>query len=145
MATSKCRDCDGEMLWATKEETGTGVPLEPNPRPDGNYVLIALQEGGKPLVRYVKHGETLDPGALRYIAHPKVCSKRPNQAPAARPAAPPRAKQGLGQVNRMMKDALHGEDDYGGNMPGRGRGPRGSRRTGGRRDGLKGSQRKRRD
>ena len=137
MAKAKCRDCDGEMMWADKEEGG-GVPLEPGHNPKGNYVLVRLEPGSKPLVRYVKHGEVLSAQAVRYVAHPKVCPKR-DQAP---PSRQPKPRPAVGHhVNKMIAEALHGgADDYA--SPRRGGG---SRRTGGRQNGLKGSQRKRKD
>lgn len=60
------------MLWATVEPSCKRLPLDPEPVDDGNLVLVVLEPGGVPIVRYVRKGE--DTGiAPRYVAHFTTC------------------------------------------------------------------------
>lgn len=39
METSSCRSCGKPMLWARTAATGSLIPLDPDPVPDGNLIL----------------------------------------------------------------------------------------------------------
>lgn len=69
----RCRGCGGPMRWAQNETTGRRVPIDPDPVPDGNLVLVALRPGATPLVRYLRKHEPVAPTSPRYVSHFATC------------------------------------------------------------------------
>jgi len=66
-----CRSCKAPILWATTKN-GESIPLDPDPTPDGNLILMA---SGVALVRAKTDQSTL-PGfddAPRYVSHFSTC------------------------------------------------------------------------
>ena len=72
---SKCRSCGAEVTWATTD-AGKGIPLDPEPRQDGNLVIVGDDHFGTPRVRLDRPDD--NQGALfgpseRYVSHFVTC------------------------------------------------------------------------
>lgn len=91
---ARCRSCNAAVVWAHTEK-GKAMPLDPEPRPDGN---IRMQtEAGEQIAYYDKKSETeslFDTGP-RYVSHFATCPEsrewRKEGAPEVKPRA---AKRG---------------------------------------------------
>jgi len=70
--SEQCRSCGKEIIWVRTAATGALMPLDPDPAPDGNVVLV----DGK---AHVMSGELFDPvlEGSRYKSHFATC---PNAA-----------------------------------------------------------------
>lgn len=56
----ECRSCGAPIEWAQTEKGGKKMPLDFDPKPGGNVVVIGHQAGDygmTPVARYVKNGE----------------------------------------------------------------------------------------
>lgn len=77
---SACRSCDAPVVWV-RTTAGRTMPLDPNPRPDGNIAKTGKQVQGRygdmvPQVRYVEISSQLpglDDGDDRYVSHFATC------------------------------------------------------------------------
>jgi hypothetical protein len=69
-AITRIRRCSlcGYAVWYAQTTRGKWVSIDPNPVTFGNLTYV---EGGK--VRYIREGEALPPGTLRYMAHRSTC------------------------------------------------------------------------
>ena len=67
---ARCRTCTREILWALTER-GKPIPIDPEPRPDGNIVLGGFG-GVEDRVAHVLGAEetTSEP---RYVSHFATC------------------------------------------------------------------------
>lgn len=71
--TGTCRGCQGPMLWALTDK-GKGIPLDPDSVPDGNLVAAGEPAAdGRMVVRYIRKGEELPEGTLRFKSHFATC------------------------------------------------------------------------
>lgn len=71
----ECRSCHAPMLWG-RLSSGKPVPLDAEPRPDGNIVASAsavLFPTGDFEVRYLHDDETVPDGTPRYVTHFVSC------------------------------------------------------------------------
>jgi hypothetical protein len=84
---ASCRSCKAEIRWAFTEQ-GKRMPLDVDPREDGNLIVVGRREGedgAVPIVRSLKKGEgdlTLFEPPLRYVSHFATC---PDAAQHRRP------------------------------------------------------------
>ena len=69
-----CRSCDAPIFWAVTT-TGKTMPVDAEPVPDGNVVLVE-QEGDwtQPMVRVLGKDESTDED--RYVSHFVTCPQR---------------------------------------------------------------------
>lgn len=65
---SRCRSCDAPIRWA-RTEAGKSMPLDPNPVPDGNVVLLDDDRV------HVLHADESADGAPTYVSHFATCPK----------------------------------------------------------------------
>lgn len=69
-----CRGCGAPMVWGRNIDTGKGVPLDPDPTPDGNLVRVDDATYGREIpVRFVRKNEQLAADAQRYVSHFSTC------------------------------------------------------------------------
>ena len=71
MSTSRCKACGNPILWARVTATGKMMPVDPEPRPDGN---IELTRGRTP--EATVHGQSplgVDPDLTLYVSHFVTC------------------------------------------------------------------------
>lgn len=65
-----CRACGAPIRWAITTAKGRRIPLDPEPRPDGNLHLDYY-------VDYIaKDDPAPPPASQRYVAHFATCPKR---------------------------------------------------------------------
>jgi hypothetical protein len=69
---STCRGCGQEIVFA-RLPSGKQIPLDPDPRPDGNVVLAVLAPGQEMQVRVLRKGEEVPELAPRYVSHFSTC------------------------------------------------------------------------
>lgn len=48
-ATAKCKSCDAPIHWVLSASTGSRMPLDAKPNPEGN-IWVDHWEGGSPVV-----------------------------------------------------------------------------------------------
>ena len=74
--TGRCKaaECGAELLWAVSLTKGNGLPLDVDPVPDGNLLIDHYRDDGRPVVRNIAKGETVDPNTARYRAHFTSCT-----------------------------------------------------------------------
>ena len=65
-----CSSCGAKILWALTEK-GARIPVDPDPRLDGNLLLYRRPDGSL-LARYLS-GESAPPGQRRYVSHFVTC------------------------------------------------------------------------
>lgn len=76
---SRCRSCDADIVWVTLP-SGKHCPLDPQPVPGGNVVLVGPRDaGGEQQARTLSRDELSGDGwqGARYVTHFKTC---PNAA-----------------------------------------------------------------
>lgn len=72
---STCRSCGAAVQWGRIEPSGKAVPLDPEPQPDGNLIVVRATYDARgnlaPVVRVVKG----DPGpdVQRFVSHFVTC------------------------------------------------------------------------
>lgn len=66
---SACRSCGASIVWSVSATTGKRVPLDAEPRPDGNIELD--DDGGT--ARYVDPDQPSLDGRPRYVSHFASC------------------------------------------------------------------------
>lgn len=66
--SDRCRSCRAPILWAVTEK-GRRIPLDPEPRADGNLVLH-VQAMGSPLAVFAGSGHV----GIRYVSHFATCA-----------------------------------------------------------------------
>jgi hypothetical protein len=71
-----CKSCEQPIRWV-KTEQGQPMPLDPEPRPDGNIVLRRLAFEGPLIAHYLAAGEEPAADEERYVSHFATC---PNAA-----------------------------------------------------------------
>src|SRR3972149_2281009 len=67
----RCRSCDAPIYWAQTVSSGKAMPVDAEPVPDGNVVLLDC--GGTVIARVLGRGETPPPGAVLRRAHHSTC------------------------------------------------------------------------
>lgn len=85
-AAVRCQRCPARVVWVKTEARGKSMPLDPDPHPEGNVVLVPLPQSRHWAAR-VLPPEQLPPadGAPAYLSHfvtcpggrPKVAKERP--------------------------------------------------------------------
>jgi hypothetical protein len=65
--SDRCRSCGAPIRWA-RTAKGTAVPLNPEPAPNGNVVLM-----GDGTVTYLGRGQAPPEGTLRWTSHFASC------------------------------------------------------------------------
>lgn len=65
MQTTPCRACGAPMIWTVTAINGKAIPLDAEPVPEGNIVII---DG-----RAVVTTEPAAVGELRYVSHFATC------------------------------------------------------------------------
>lgn len=70
---SVCRSCKAPLLWARTEATGKAIPLDAEPHPDGNVIIV--REGARDVARVLGPLEVaaLDPSMERFMPHFQSC------------------------------------------------------------------------
>jgi len=66
---SYCRSCDAPVFWV-RTETDRSMPLDVEPRDDGNLALEPCPDGE---IRAVPFSPLLHPTQLRYVSHFATC------------------------------------------------------------------------
>lgn len=56
---SVCRSCEREIVWAETSTTRSRIPLDPQPVPEGNVVLVPSSVEDAPATAFVLGGEAL--------------------------------------------------------------------------------------
>jgi len=72
-----CGYCGAPVRWAVVEASGKRMPLDPDPRSDGNVVIVRHDRQQTPTVRVLRKGEA--PPALAYRPHMATCPRRPKR------------------------------------------------------------------
>lgn len=73
MRVTQCRSCKAAVVWAATE-ADKAMPVDAEPREDGNIVLDFIDEQARPRARYLVDGQlSLDVGAARYVSHFVTC------------------------------------------------------------------------
>lgn len=91
---SNCTSCNRPITWAVAQASGKSVPLDPTPIPDGNVVRVGADEQNRPIVVFLKKGETsTNP---RYRSHFTTCPaaqrhRKPKQPARVKVEKPPPA------------------------------------------------------
>jgi hypothetical protein len=67
----RCRSCGAEIIWATNDHTGGGIPVDAEPVADGNITLDL--SGPKVLAHVLRKGEDVAEGTARYVSHFVTC------------------------------------------------------------------------
>jgi len=83
-----CGSCHAPIRWALTL-AGKPIPLDPDPRPDGNLVVIETADwNGLPLARPAELGDP--PDGPRYVTHFATCPDADtHRRPVDRPAMTP--------------------------------------------------------
>lgn len=83
---STCRSCGAAVVWARAEGSGKALPLDPEPGPGGNLVVVGHETGrygdSVPVVRSVPRS-----GEPAYVAHFVTCPHASEHRRARRGAA----------------------------------------------------------
>lgn len=78
---ASCRSCRQRIVWAVVRASGKRIPLDPEPRGDGNLAVIGATDTGVPAITYLRGGTPPmgdDPvDADRFATHFATC---PNAA-----------------------------------------------------------------
>lgn len=80
----ECRDC-GNPIRFVQLDTGTALPVDPQPNPRGN--VCAQRIGGQLHGHVISHHHPAIPGAERWMPHHATCPERPPRI--ARPKREP--------------------------------------------------------
>ena len=76
--SSTCRSCGRPIVW-TKTPADKNSPVDPNPRDDGNLVMItAGVENGRPLFTQAMYDPEIHAGMKRYVSHFVTCPDAKN-------------------------------------------------------------------
>lgn len=68
---SACKSCDQPIRWVVMASTGKRMPLDEQPRDDGNVRLLGSSDpSGLPIAEYVRGGE---PASQRFVPHFASC------------------------------------------------------------------------
>jgi hypothetical protein len=70
---STCRTCRAPIVWVVTAASGTSMPVDPDPVPDGNLELIDAGPGQQPRAVVVDPGQLSLDGAPRYVSHFVTC------------------------------------------------------------------------
>jgi hypothetical protein len=71
VGVNRCRSCQAEVVWVITER-GRRMPLDAEPRYDGN-VVIQVDAEGQEVGHYLRRGDVLKPGTPRYVSHFSTC------------------------------------------------------------------------
>lgn len=69
-----CRSCGADVLWAVTSR-GKPIPIDPEPRPDGNIVVDPVERGRPRSCHYATKLERAELTSLR-VAHFVTCPDR---------------------------------------------------------------------
>lgn len=72
MPGSACRSCGQEILWAVTAAKGRRIPLDPEPVPDGNVILVQVTTGVTEAV-VLRAEDRPAAGKARYVSHFSTC------------------------------------------------------------------------
>ena len=100
----RCRGCNASIKWAHTEK-GKAIPLDPDPRLDGNLELVP---GSKNVVRFVRADSP--PSDFRWVTHFATCPVRRQFTKGAAQRALRRAAES----NRREIEAAPGLDQVNG-------------------------------
>lgn len=67
---TRCRSCEAPIVWALTPG-GKRIPLDADPVPDGNAVIIE-RRAGVPVIELIDLAD-VDAGAVRYRSHFATC------------------------------------------------------------------------
>lgn len=74
---SLCRSCGAAVRWVKSAKTGRVMPLDPEPRDDGNIVLLDRWQLNLRLARVLEHDEVTQERLFgiepRYVSHFATC------------------------------------------------------------------------
>jgi hypothetical protein len=70
----RCKGCDEWMVWLLTTQ-GRAMPLDPDPVPNGNIVIVR-DGGGGLLAEVLRRTDTPAPGTPRYQSHFSSCPER---------------------------------------------------------------------
>lgn len=73
-APKPCKGCDAPITWGVNQH-GRGVPLNPDPDPEGDQIVDGQQEDGRLIVHKVRKDEQVPAGTVRYRTHFATCEK----------------------------------------------------------------------
>jgi hypothetical protein len=71
---STCKGCGDRIKWVSTTQ-GRAMPLDPDPVPNGNVVIVR-DGGGGLLAEYLRRTDTPAPGTPRYQSHFSSCPER---------------------------------------------------------------------
>lgn len=73
----KCRSCGARLLWAITTANGRRIPLDIEPRADGNLHVTFDAKAGQVLASYIgQDSPNPPPASQRYVAHFATCPTR---------------------------------------------------------------------
>lgn len=69
-----CRSCGARISWMKTDKGGT-MPLDPDPVPDGNVIIVAKAEPRwtAHLAHVLSKDEAVPEGTKRYVSHFATC------------------------------------------------------------------------
>lgn len=68
---AECRSCGAEISWARSAASGSPMPIDAEPTPEGNVVYTGELVAGAPFVQVLGKGERDD--RPRYMPHHATC------------------------------------------------------------------------
>lgn len=70
--SSSCRSCQRPVVWAVSE-AGKNIPIDPEPKPTGNLVLLTSMRDGRIYIQARAFDAEQDADLQRYVSHFVTC------------------------------------------------------------------------
>lgn len=83
--TVRCRDCGEGIMFVRIEDTGTPMPVDPFPDPDGNVYARHVRDHNGLLGHVARKDEQLPEGWRIYMPHFASCPSRQRVEPTEPP------------------------------------------------------------